>query len=151
MSDAVDPHALEDAFRASLQHLTAEECADLDAELASIETQPTEEPSTGLVMVTALDAFEQPFHLGEALVSTAEVAFDGVRGHATVMGDDTDRARLAAVVSAVVRHDDASDLLSGFATVFARCEARVRESLERERRLVASTRVAFESMSPEEM
>jgi len=49
-------------------------------------------PGTGLMMMTVHDAFGTPFHLGEVLVTEAEVGWGGLRGYGQVCGDDPGRA-----------------------------------------------------------
>lgn len=146
-----NPEALESDFRKILIHLDAAQVESLFVSLAAIEFTHIQEPQTGLIMLTATDAFGEPFHLGEVLASTAEVEFEGLRGHATVMGDDGRRAVLAAAVSAISRHDDASRLLSPFQEALSAMAGAIEATQRQEAAMIAATRVKFDSMAPETM
>ena len=141
---------LEARFRALLPHMNHEQVEALLDAVRPLELDSLEESQTGMVMLTALDAYQEPFHLGEVLVSVAEVTFDGLCGHATVMGDDTRRALLAALVSAASRHGEAESLLADFRETLVPISQSVDSALEQEATLVAATRVNFDSMAPEE-
>lgn len=146
-----DSQTLEKRFRALLPHMIMTQVDALLQTVQHLEMDSMEEPQTGLVMLTAKDAFQEPFHLGEVLVSTMEVTFDGLRGHATVMGDDTRKALLSAMINAVSRHPNRDDLLSGFQNELDAVSLTVEAALAQEASLVAATRVNFDSMAPEEM
>jgi len=138
-------------FRALLPGMSAAQIEALLETVAALTLDDLCEPQTGLIMLTAKDAFQASFHLGEILVSVAEVSFDGIRGHATVMGDDTRRAMLAALIHAVSRHPDAGSLLSAFRTCLERIAEDLQAARAQERALLAATRVHFDSMAPESM
>jgi phosphonate C-P lyase system protein PhnG len=105
-------------------------------------------PRIGMLMVTACDCFDTPFHLGEVLVSEAEVALDGHHGYGMVCGDAPEKALLAAAVEAaecagqrlaLARIGEVIDLLE------EKDAARRRETAK----LTAATKVRFASMKKE--
>ncbi|PJA50532.1 MAG: hypothetical protein CO171_01250, partial [Syntrophobacterales bacterium CG_4_9_14_3_um_filter_49_8] len=63
-------------------------------------------PRTGLLMMTVQDSFDADFYLGEILVTEAEVESRGKTGYAMVMGDEPERALLAASIEAIMRGDN---------------------------------------------
>jgi phosphonate C-P lyase system protein PhnG len=143
-------HPLETEFRELLPHLDPEQVQTLTRPFSDLNLQELKEPETGLVMLTALDCYQHPFHLGELLVTRAELAFDGIRAHATVMGDAAEKALLAAMLNAVLRHDLAEELSTGFREAWPPIAADARSRIEEERMVAASTKVAFENMAEEE-
>jgi len=136
-------------FRRLLPYLSLSAVRDLLRKLDVPDLRTVGTPSTGLVMMTALDAFGEPFYLGEILVSTAEVECGRVRGHATVIGDSTDKALIAARVDALRRIPAYSHLLADFYQALHPYLENARARIEEENRVYASTRVHFESMAPE--
>jgi phosphonate C-P lyase system protein PhnG len=142
---------MENRFRELLPHLDEKAIERLLGFFAPLADAKLREPQTGLVMITARDAFGEKFHLGEILVSVGEIELSGIQGHATVMGDDPRKAVLAATVNAVCRHPEAEQRLASFRAELEQIAAAVGEKLARERNLIASTRVNFDSMAPEEM
>jgi phosphonate C-P lyase system protein PhnG len=122
--------------------------AELAASLPTDEVEVAESPQSGLIMLTVTDAMETDFHLGEVLVTTAEVLHCGHRVHATVLGDCPHRAVLAATAAAALRHGDNATREA----VRPRVERLVRDldaAREAESRLAATTLVSFESMAKE--
>jgi len=100
-------------------------------------------------MMAAKDSFDTDFYLGEILVTEAEVKYKGLKGYAMVMGDEPERALLAASVDAILQADtrdameDLKQKVMDFITMQARKTA---EADEMERRLIAKTKVNFETM-----
>jgi phosphonate C-P lyase system protein PhnG len=108
-------------------------------------------PQAGLVMCSVVDSFDTPFHLGEVLVTRADVVFDGVhRGCGVVCGDAPEQALLLAAIEAVERGGGGA-LLEPLAGWVLRLEAAHAEHLGRESACAAATRVRFESMRPEKV
>jgi len=103
-----------------------------------------------LVMLTALDCYTHPFHLGELLVTQAEVTVEGIRAHATVMGDQAEKAVLAATLNGALRHPDSERLTLDFVDSWAAILPAVRQRREEEMGVAATTKVAFENMAEEE-
>jgi phosphonate C-P lyase system protein PhnG len=105
-------------------------------------------PHTGLVMVTVRDPFDTPFHLGEVLVSEAEVVFKGHAGCGTVCGDEPERALLLAAVEAIERSGRVA-LFGGLGEFIGSLEGKHAEEMARSSQLAAATEVRFESMKKE--
>jgi phosphonate C-P lyase system protein PhnG len=99
-------------------------------------------------MVTVRDPFDTPFHLGEALVSEAEVEFDGHTGCGAVCGDEPEQALLLAAVAAVERSGRTA-VLNAIAAPLDQLEAKSAERKALSARLAAATEVRFESMEKE--
>ena len=102
-------------------------------------------PQKGLLMMTAKDSFDTDFYLGEVLVTEAEVECKGLKGYAMVMGDEPEMALLAASVDAILQADDGElkQKVMDFITAQAKKTA---EADEMEKRLIAKTKVNFETM-----
>jgi alpha-D-ribose 1-methylphosphonate 5-triphosphate synthase subunit PhnG len=104
-----------------------------------------QQPETGTVMLTVREPVERlRFHLGEVLVSRAEVRHRDEVGWATVVGSDLARALAAAVL-------DAEAAAGGPWTdaIDACCEEverRRRDQLAEEWRRLAPTIVSFEEL-----
>ena len=64
------------------------------------------EPTTGLVMMTVTDGVGMDFHLGEVLVTEAEVEYEGKIGYAMVVGNNPVKALARASVSAIIESGD---------------------------------------------
>ena len=105
-------------------------------------------PVTGLIMVNVRDCFDTAFHLGEALVTRTEVEYRGVHGHATVMGQEPEKALLAAGVAAVLGADGAATLEELWPLVL-KYGQEIDATREKQAKLAAATRVAFENMAKE--
>jgi alpha-D-ribose 1-methylphosphonate 5-triphosphate synthase subunit PhnG len=105
-------------------------------------------PRTGLVMCTVHDPFDTPFHLGEVLVSEAEVALDGHAGCGILCGDEPERALLLAAVEAAQSSGRAS-ILGCVEDCLGRLEEKHVEQKAQLSRLAAATAVRFESMKKE--
>lgn len=102
-------------------------------------------PETGLVMVRGrTGGTGQPFNLGEVAVSRATVMLEnGTAGHAHVLGNHPEKARLAAVFDALVQtetHKPAVDIL------LKAIEARVGKQRRKQAQETAATRVNFFTM-----
>lgn len=105
-------------------------------------------PRTGLVMASARDPLDTPFHLGEVLVSEAQVVCDGQVGCGVICGDEPQRALLLAAVEAAApaggraMREWIGDLIGHLEKTKGQREARMS-------RLAAATRVRFTSMKKE--
>lgn len=102
-------------------------------------------PETGLVMVRGrTGGTGQPFNLGEVAVSRATVMLEnGTAGHAHVLGNHPEKARLAAVFDALAQtetHKPAVD------TLLKEITARVNEKRRKQVQETAATRVDFFTM-----
>jgi alpha-D-ribose 1-methylphosphonate 5-triphosphate synthase subunit PhnG len=119
----------------------AEALAALGADTFELERGP----HTGLVMMTARDAFDTVFCLGEALVTEAVVRSGEARGWGIVLGDAPQRAVLQAALDLLGRTGN-EVALARAAELLAPEAARLAEAREREAALVARTRVQFDLM-----
>jgi alpha-D-ribose 1-methylphosphonate 5-triphosphate synthase subunit PhnG len=123
--------------------------AELQAGWQSIEPKPdvhpVRGPETGLVMVRGrIGGGGDPFNLGEATVSRATVRLgSGEIGHGQLLGNDREKARLAAVFDALHQrpeHRQAVEQLID--AVESRIDAEDRKQAEE----TAATRVDFFTM-----
>jgi len=105
-------------------------------------------PRTGLVMFTVRDPFDTPFHLGEVLVSEAEVSLDGCTGCGAVCGDEPEQALLVAAVAAAELCGRA-DILGAVGGHLGPLEAKRADQRAQSSKLAAATAVRFESMKKE--
>jgi len=105
-------------------------------------------PRAGLVMVTVLDPFGTPFHLGEVLVSDAEVDLDGCTGYGVVCGDQPEQALLLAAVAAAER-SGRTDVLAAIGALLDPLEVKSAAQKALSSKLAAATAVRFESMKKE--
>ena len=109
------------------------------------EVHPVRGPETGLVMVRGrVGGGGDPFNLGEATVSRATVRLaSGEIGHGQLLGNDREKARLAAIFDALHQrreHRPAVDQLID--AVESRIHAEDRKHAEQ----TAATRVDFFTM-----
>jgi alpha-D-ribose 1-methylphosphonate 5-triphosphate synthase subunit PhnG len=102
-------------------------------------------PQTGMTLMTVLDAFDAPFHLGEVLTTEAEVALGDRRGYGMVLGDAPERALARACADVLLQGK--SDLLrTRVRQLLAVEEERLQARRREEEALVARTRVSFDLM-----
>ncbi|MDD5723476.1 MAG: phosphonate C-P lyase system protein PhnG [Syntrophales bacterium] len=99
-------------------------------------------PESGFIMMTVKDSFGTGFHLGEVLVTRAEVEVDGERGYAMAMGGDHAKVMMIAVINAVLKTGDRARIIGKIKTE----ERKLVKKIDEERALIASTRVSFEVM-----
>ena len=119
----------------------AEVLGELGADAFELETPPR----TGLVMMTARDAFNTVFCLGEALVTEVVVRKGDVRGFGVVLGEAPRRAVLQAALDLLGRTGNAIALARA-AELLGPELARRAGDRAREAELVARTRVQFDLM-----
>lgn len=117
--------------------------------LTELELQVLRQPETGLVMMTVSDCFTTDFHLGEVVVTTAEVCLEDRCGWGMIMGDEADRALLLAVLDALPQ-DDSSPLHDEIDMELSYWLKRATANNDNDRQLAAATRVNFENMTPED-
>lgn len=143
------PEAIKARLLAAIATAKTDEVAAMLDRLWSLgEFRVQRAPRAGLVMVTVRDPFDTPFHLGEVLVSEAEVVFDGHSGYGAICGDEPERALLLAAVEAAERSGHAASL-GGIGEFIARLEVKTAEQATRSSKLAAATEVRFESMKKE--
>jgi phosphonate C-P lyase system protein PhnG len=119
----------------------AEVLGELGADAFELETPPR----TGLVMMTARDAFDTVFCLGEALVTEVVVRKGDVRGFGLVLGEAPRRALLQAALDLLGRTGNAIAIARA-AELLGPELARRAGDRAREAELVARTRVQFDLM-----
>jgi len=139
----------ETLFRRLLSAFSAEAVREMLEVIASAPLEVVRTPASGMLMMTMQDCFATPFHLGEVLVTTAEVACNETRGHATVLGQEPDKAVLAASVNALI-HDGDEAVLQKVWDLVDTHRQDLEESDARVARFAAATRVSFENMAEEE-
>ena len=143
------PEAIKARLLAAIAAAEADEVAAMLDRLWSLgEFRVQRAPRAGLVMVTVRDSFDTPFHLGEVLVSEAEVVFDGHSGYGAICGDEPERALLLAAVEAAER-SGRSGVLGGIGEFIRKLEEKHGEERACSSRLAAATAVRFESMKKE--
>lgn len=116
--------------------------------ISALNFQILKEPETGLVMQTVSDCFNTDFHLGEILVTVAEVMLEDRRGWGMVMGDNGDRATLAACLDVILSSDDIA-MRGKVELELSEWLEQAAEVADQEARLYGITRVNFESMVEE--
>ena len=116
--------------------------------LSALNFQILKEPETGLDMQTVSDCFNTDFHLGEILVTVAEVMLEDRRGWGMVMGDNGDRATLAACLDVILSSADLA-LRAEVERELSEWLEHAAEVADQEARLYGITRVNFESMAEE--
>jgi alpha-D-ribose 1-methylphosphonate 5-triphosphate synthase subunit PhnG len=96
--------------RLNIPALVSEMAADAIDQLlelaASEEIEIIRAPRSGLLMMSCQDAFNCDFHLGEVLVTEAEVVCRGTRGYGMVPGEDARRALARAAAEVICRGDN---------------------------------------------
>jgi alpha-D-ribose 1-methylphosphonate 5-triphosphate synthase subunit PhnG len=103
-------------------------------------------PRPALVMVHARDSVErQPFCLGEALVTECQIACVGQHFWGRVLGDQPGRALAMAILNAALAL--APEALEDLTSCFAAERSRLQAEREHEARVLATTRVQFETMT----
>lgn len=118
--------------------------------IAQEEIKILERPETGLLMMTVKDSFDTDFYLGELLVTEARVEYMNEKGYAMVMGDDCERALVAASIEAILSAKNSNSRLKQQIVGFVSSQKeKIAETERVEERLVAKTKVSFETM-PEE-
>jgi phosphonate C-P lyase system protein PhnG len=122
-----------------------EALAELLELAAAADVEIVRGPRTGLVMMSCRDAFDCDFHLGEVLVSEAEVSCRGVAGYGMVAGGDPRRALARAAAEAIVNGADRL-LKERLQRLAVRAAKELAERRAAEAALTARTRVRFDLM-----
>lgn len=104
------------------------------------------EPESGLVMMAARDSLDTDFYLGEILVTEAEAEYRGEKGYAMVLGEEPEKALLAAAVEAIWRSDP-GDLQNSIREFLEARREALATAAAKERKLIARTKVSFETMA----
>lgn len=114
--------------------------------LAQLPLTIRKEPTHGLVMMTISDCHGQDFHLGEVLVTEAEVVLDNKIGYAQVIGNQPYKALARACAAAILEAGDVK-LQNRLKRFLLRQDKKFRKKEEKEEQLLASTKVNFEVMA----
>jgi len=105
-------------------------------------------PQAGMVMYSVRDSFGTPFYLGEVLITTAVVAFEGQEGRGDICGDHPEMALLLAAVEAVERGGK-SGILNDIRNLIERLDQVNAERHTLSSKIAAATKVRFDSMRKE--
>lgn len=127
---------------AAMDSLTVRKMLNL---LAALEIEVIKKPTTGLVMMNVNDCFNTDFHLGEILVTTAEVRCGSRNGYGVIMGDESERALLLGCLDALLDTSNAPVILD-IEKELDRWLLAAEKLRQNESRRAAATRVNFESM-----
>lgn len=117
-----------------------------DRVLASgVEPLVVSPPETGLVVLQVREPVaEERFHLGEVLVTSAEVAVGGERGWSMRLGDDHTAALAAALLDAVAA--TGGELATDVDALCERVELALADAAAAEWADLAPTEVRFEEL-----
>lgn len=103
------------------------------------------EPTTGLIMATALDSFKTEFCLGEILVTLASIEYENSKGYGIIIGDEPDRALVLAFIMALMKSNN-----DGLKKKFIKTLSLLRETISKnekiEKAIILKTKVNFETM-----
>ncbi|MBN1850654.1 MAG: phosphonate C-P lyase system protein PhnG [Deltaproteobacteria bacterium] len=148
MSNSDTQSNVERTLRNLLPIMNKEDIKQMLALLSEFPVKVVKTPESGLIMVHARDCFDVGFFLGEILVTTAEVDYFGIQGHATIMGDDPLKAVLAATLNALTRSAQ-TDALNELSPLIEFYTQKYEHLQQQEDQLTAATKVSFESMVKE--
>jgi phosphonate C-P lyase system protein PhnG len=136
-------------IRSHLSEMTEEEIETLILALPMEQVELLTPPETGLIMARVNDCFDTDFYLGEVLVTRTEVNYGDHRAQSTIMGNLPKHAIVAATLD-VLRLSGESNTIENAANACAPAMDRIGMKQRLDARLVAATRVQFESMAEEE-
>lgn len=141
------------AAKAQLQEVIAEATEEMLEPLLDILVKIgfdiTSAPSTGLLMLNIRESDNTVFHLGEVLVTQAEVKRDGHTGFGCSMGDRPDAALVLASLDALCRCEASSDCKNRICEEVDRIFRLISMERNTESRMAATTQVDFHSMAEE--
>jgi alpha-D-ribose 1-methylphosphonate 5-triphosphate synthase subunit PhnG len=101
---------------------------------------------TGMIMNSVSDSFNNPFYLGEVLVSAAEVEYKNFRGYGMSLGDKNEDAVILAAVEVFIDADK-KELIEEIDKYLKEAYRRYEESLKKETVLTMGTKVNFGLMT----
>ncbi|QER41872.1 phosphonate C-P lyase system protein PhnG [Thermodesulfobacterium sp. TA1] len=113
--------------------------------LSMEEVKVKKGPQAGCLMIKAKDCFGVEFCLGEALVFEAEVEYKGIKGYGLVLAEEEEKAVAIAVLEAVFKSDE-ENLKKKLHRFLSKEKKKIEEAWEKERKLIAKTKVQFETM-----
>ncbi|MEY3566880.1 MAG: hypothetical protein RLZ19_894 [Actinomycetota bacterium] len=131
--------------RANSSELTAMAEAFLSRRSIAEEIQVVNPPEVGMVMMQVREPVcKERFHLGEVVVTRAEVAVAGVRGWAMRSGTDRETTLAAALLDACAEHD--VELAAEVQALCERTADRIAADERREWEELRATAVSFEEL-----
>ncbi len=125
--------------------MNAEGVEELKGLIPMEEIEILKKPKQGLLMMTAQDSFNTNFYLGEILITETEVKYKDMNGYAMLISDDSEKVLLAASVNAILKTKDQKLKQKVLELITAQAK-KIEELDEIERRLIAKTKVNFETM-----
>ncbi len=103
---------------------------------------------TGMIMMSALDCFDTPFHVGEALAREVKISLSGTAGWGIALGDVYENAFLSASIDAAERSGN-QNLIAVIDQWVDVNRRHWKTRKEDEKRMSATTKVHFGSMAEE--
>ncbi len=128
----------------AVAYLTDHELNRVLAIASELSPRIIREPSRGIVMMTLIDSFEVPFHLGEVLVTEAEVECAGAQGYGMTEGLDGQRALVRAILDALSQITTGDVVRERIRVILSAAYQRRRRAQGLEDALIASSRVSFD-------
>jgi alpha-D-ribose 1-methylphosphonate 5-triphosphate synthase subunit PhnG len=122
------------------------EVDELLALLVSEEIEISRPPCAGLVMMTVTDSLATDFHLGEVLITEADVLLGGVRGYGMIIGEEPRKALARAAADALLRGGRPNELCRQIRDLLELAQQRQRDMHASDATLTASTQVNFDLM-----
>lgn len=123
------------------------EVDELLALFVTEEIQITRPPRAGLIMMTVTDSLSVDFHLGEVLVTEAEVLLGGERGYGLIIGEEPRKALVRAAADALLRGKQPALLCRQVISCLEKARLLQTARNGADAALVASTRVHFDLMA----
>jgi phosphonate C-P lyase system protein PhnG len=117
--------------------------------LAKLDVDIRTAPSPGLLMMNICASDQTVFHLGEVLVTRAEVSLNGQTGFGCCLGDRPDSAIALASLDALCRCDTAAAPFVRIGEAIDQIYRQVSLQRAAESRLAALTQVDFHSKAEE--
>ncbi|MCX7965092.1 MAG: phosphonate C-P lyase system protein PhnG [Syntrophorhabdaceae bacterium] len=100
---------------------------------------------TALVMMSVRDSFNLDFHLGEVLVTDAEVECAGHRGYGIIIGEEPEKAYIIAAIDAICKDND--EIFKKRLERFLKFQKNINDKKTiKEQSLIEKTKVQFQLM-----
>ncbi len=109
-------------------------------------------PQLGLLMSVFKDVYDTDFCLGEVLVTEVEIEYRGTVGYSMIVGDEPERAILSAFINLLLSAESKEDeylksLKKELMRQIKKEKRKIAKLENSERKLLAKTKVTFETMS----
>lgn len=143
------PAVLKARLQAVISDTDPEMLAPLLEILAESDFTVTTPPAPGLMMMNIRESDGTVFHLGEVLVTRAEVEQADATGYGCAMGDRPEGAMALACLDALSRQNSPAPILNRLRPAIDRIHDTVIRKRESDSRLITLTRVDFRSMAEE--